>query len=149
MQRKGSCPRLLQSERGAGARQEQELQAEIAALLARLECQAQEAAQLQRHREQARELTADLQATTRALEASQATLQETAHTLKHTLQQLSQVPTAHDPYERSLHQAKAQQLQMQAELGFQAIGLPHPAHAAALHMWGRTPVQHGACFAGY
>ena len=97
MQMKGSRLGLLSSERRAGARQEQELQAEIAALLARLECQAQEAAQLQRHREQARELTADLQTTTHALEASQARLQETAHTLQHTLQQLTQVPATNGP----------------------------------------------------
>ncbi|CAK0762319.1 hypothetical protein CVIRNUC_002945 [Coccomyxa viridis] len=86
--------------------QEQELQAEIAALLARLECQAQEAAQLQRHREQARELTADLQTTTHALEASQARLQETAHTLQHTLQQLTQA-------EERLEAAKATNLALQ------------------------------------
>ena len=91
--------RMLSSERRVGARQEQELQAEIAALLERLECQAQEAAQLQRHREQARELTADLQTTTDALETSQARLQETAHTLKHTLQQLTQVFAANGPYQ--------------------------------------------------
>ena len=78
-------------------RQEQELQREIAALLGKLECQAQEAAELQQHREQARQLAADLQTTTAALEASQAKLQETAHTLKHTLQQLTQVPPASCP----------------------------------------------------